>query len=73
MIAAVPFRAELADRAQLDRVGGRRAVSPGRDESDLKAVADRLIADADAALYRAKALGEIACKWGPDERCRCSA
>jgi PleD family two-component response regulator len=32
-------------------------VSPQRDESDLKSVADRLLADADAALYRAKALG----------------
>jgi PleD family two-component response regulator len=36
---------------------GVAAVSPGRDESDLKALADRLVADADAALYRAKALG----------------
>ena len=36
---------------------GVAAVSPGRHESDLKAVADRLLADADAALYRAKALG----------------
>ena len=36
---------------------GVAAVSPGRHEIDLKAVADRLIADADAALYRAKALG----------------
>jgi diguanylate cyclase (GGDEF)-like protein len=36
---------------------GVAALSPGRHETDLKAVADRLIADADAALYRAKALG----------------
>jgi diguanylate cyclase (GGDEF)-like protein len=36
---------------------GVASVSPGRHESDLKALADRLLADADAALYRAKALG----------------
>ena len=36
---------------------GVAAASPGRHETDLKAVADRLLADADAALYRAKALG----------------
>jgi two-component system, cell cycle response regulator len=36
---------------------GVAAVAPGRHETDLKAVADRLLADADAALYRAKALG----------------
>ena len=36
---------------------GVAAIVPGRHEPDLKAVADRLIADADAALYRAKALG----------------
>jgi diguanylate cyclase (GGDEF)-like protein len=36
---------------------GVAALSPGRHETDWKAVADRLIADADAALYRAKALG----------------
>jgi two-component system, cell cycle response regulator len=36
---------------------GVAAVAPGRHETDLKALADRLVADADAALYRAKALG----------------
>jgi diguanylate cyclase (GGDEF)-like protein len=36
---------------------GVAEVSPGRDDTDLKALADRLLADADAALYRAKALG----------------
>jgi two-component system, cell cycle response regulator len=36
---------------------GVASIAPGRDEMDLKAVADRLLADADAALYRAKALG----------------
>jgi hypothetical protein len=36
---------------------GVAALAPGRHESDLKALADRLIAEADAALYRAKALG----------------
>jgi PleD family two-component response regulator len=33
------------------------SIAPGRHETDLKTVADRLLADADAALYRAKALG----------------
>jgi two-component system, cell cycle response regulator len=36
---------------------GVAAVMPGRNESDLKSIADRLLADADAALYRAKAMG----------------
>jgi len=36
---------------------GVAAVAPGRHETDLKALADRLVAEADAALYRAKALG----------------
>ena len=36
---------------------GVAAIAPGRHETDLKSVADRLLADADAALYRAKALG----------------
>jgi two-component system, cell cycle response regulator len=56
-IAAVPF----ALTAQIERIltvsVGVAALSPARHEADLKAVADRLLADADAALYRAKALG----------------
>jgi diguanylate cyclase (GGDEF)-like protein len=36
---------------------GVAAVAPRRDETDLKTLADRLLADADAALYRAKAMG----------------
>ena len=36
---------------------GVAVLAPGRDETDLKSLADRLLADADAALYRAKALG----------------
>lgn len=36
---------------------GAAAVSPRRGEADLKALADRLLADADAALYAAKAAG----------------
>ena len=36
---------------------GAAALAPGRYDSDLTALASRLLADADAALYRAKALG----------------
>jgi diguanylate cyclase (GGDEF)-like protein len=57
VIAAVPF----ALTAEVERIltvsVGVAALSPGRHETDLKAVADRLLADADAALYRAKAMG----------------
>src|SRR5271168_4785287 len=57
VIAAIPF----SHTAQIERTltvsVGVASVSPGRHETDLKAVADRLLADADAALYRAKALG----------------
>jgi diguanylate cyclase (GGDEF)-like protein len=36
---------------------GAAAIRPQRDERDLKAMADRLLAEADSALYRAKAHG----------------
>ncbi|HEX4151160.1 MAG TPA: DUF484 family protein [Steroidobacteraceae bacterium] len=56
-IAARP----VALTAQIERTltvsVGVAALHPGRHETDLKSLADRLIADADAALYRAKALG----------------
>src|ERR1700729_1208908 len=57
VIAAQPFALNSQISRGLTVSVGVAAVSPGRDEADLKAVADRLIADADAALYRAKALG----------------
>ena len=57
VIAAEP----CALTAQIERIlsvsVGVASIAPGRDVIDLKAVADRLLADADAALYRAKALG----------------
>jgi two-component system cell cycle response regulator len=56
-IAAVPFALTAQVERTLTVSVGVAAVSPGRHEGDLKAVADRLLADADAALYRAKALG----------------
>ncbi len=56
-IAAEP----IALTAQIERTltvsVGVAALSPGRHETDLAALANRLLADADAALYRAKALG----------------
>ena len=56
-IAARPFALTAQVKRSLTVSVGVAAVSPGRDEPDLKSVADRLLADADAALYRAKALG----------------
>jgi two-component system cell cycle response regulator len=56
-IAAVPFALTPEIQRTLTVSVGVAAVAPGRHEADLKALADRLIADADAALYRAKALG----------------
>jgi two-component system, cell cycle response regulator len=57
VIAAVPFALTAQIERTLTVSVGVAAVSPARHEPDLKAVADRLLADADAALYRAKALG----------------
>jgi diguanylate cyclase (GGDEF)-like protein len=56
-IAAAPFALAAQIERTLTVSVGVAAVSPARNETDLKAVADRLLADADAALYRAKALG----------------
>jgi diguanylate cyclase (GGDEF)-like protein len=56
-IAAQPFALNSQISRSLTVSVGVAAASPGRDETDLKALADRLVADADAALYRAKALG----------------
>jgi two-component system cell cycle response regulator len=57
VIAAVPFALTTEVERTLTVSVGVAALSPGRHETDLKAVADRLLADADAALYRAKAMG----------------
>jgi two-component system, cell cycle response regulator len=57
VIAAVPFALNSQIVRNLTVSIGVAAVAPGRHEMDLKALADRLLADADAALYRAKALG----------------
>jgi diguanylate cyclase (GGDEF)-like protein len=57
VIAAVPFTLSLQIQRNLTVSVGVASAAPGRHETDLKSVADRLLADADAALYRAKALG----------------
>jgi two-component system, cell cycle response regulator len=57
VIEAVPFALTAQIERTLTVSVGVAAVAPGRHELDLKAVADRLLADADAALYRAKAMG----------------
>src|SRR6202023_517402 len=51
VIAASPFALNSQISRSLTVSVGVAATSPGRDESDLKALADRLVADADAALY----------------------
>ena len=56
-IAAKPITLTAQVKRSLTVSVGVASVSPGRHETDLKAVSDRLLADADAALYRAKALG----------------
>src|ERR1700688_3393897 len=57
VVAAVPFALTPQIERTLTVSVGVASVAPGRHETDLKAVADRLLADADAALYRAKAMG----------------
>src|SRR6201996_1153096 len=56
-IAAHPFSLNTQLSRQLPISAGVASVTPGRHDTDLKALSDRLVADADAALYRAKALG----------------
>ena len=56
-IAAQPFTLNSQITRQLTISVGVASVTPGRHDTDLKALSDRLVADADSALYRAKALG----------------
>ena len=56
-VASEPFILTAQVQRSLSASVGVAAIAPPRDENDLKALADRLMADADAALYRAKALG----------------
>ena len=56
-IESTPFALTPQVNRRLTVSVGVASIAPGRGESDLKALADRLLADADAALYRAKALG----------------
>jgi two-component system cell cycle response regulator len=57
VIATEPFPLNSQVVRNLTISIGVAATAPGRHETDLKALADRLVADADAALYRAKAMG----------------
>jgi two-component system, cell cycle response regulator len=57
VVAAMPFVLTPQIERSLTVSVGVASITPGRHETDLKTVADRLLADADAALYRAKALG----------------
>jgi two-component system, cell cycle response regulator len=65
VIAAEPFALTAHIERSLTVSVGVAAVKPGRHETDMKAMADRLLADADAALYRAKALGRNRVQVGP--------
>src|SRR6202522_1434175 len=57
VVAGVPFVLTPQIERTLTVSVGVASIAPGRHETDLKTVADRLLADADSALYRAKALG----------------
>jgi diguanylate cyclase (GGDEF)-like protein len=57
VISSVPFDLTPQMQRQVTVSVGVACLSPGRHENDLRALADRLLAEADAALYRAKALG----------------
>src|ERR1700678_4323421 len=57
VVAAVPFVLTPQIERSLTVSVGVASTRPGRHDTDLKTVADRLLADADSALYRAKALG----------------
>ena len=57
VIAHEPFALTSQITRDLTISVGVASLAPGRNETDLKALADRLIAEADAALYRAKAMG----------------
>ena len=56
-VAATPVTLTPQVERVLTLSVGVAAIAPSRHETDLKSLADRLLADADAALYRAKALG----------------
>lgn len=56
-VAAEPFMLTAQVQRNLSTSIGVAAVAPTRDDNDFKSLSDRLLADADAALYRAKALG----------------
>jgi two-component system cell cycle response regulator len=65
VIAGEPFALTDHIERSLTVSVGVAAVAPGRHETDMKALADRLLADADAALYRAKAMGRNRVQVGP--------
>jgi diguanylate cyclase (GGDEF)-like protein len=65
-ICAEPFDLATGVRRELSVSVGVASVAPGRHDIDLKSLADRLVADADAALYRAKAGGRNRVQVGTD-------
>jgi diguanylate cyclase (GGDEF)-like protein len=56
-VTATPIEIAHGQRHHVTLSMGAAAAQPTRADADLKSLADRLLADADAALYRAKAAG----------------
>jgi diguanylate cyclase (GGDEF)-like protein len=56
-VSATPIEISHGQHHPVTLSMGGAAVQPTRADADLKSLADRLLADADAALYRAKAAG----------------
>jgi len=56
-VAETPLEVAPGARVTATVSIGVAAIVPGEDETDLERAAERLLADADAALYRAKERG----------------
>jgi diguanylate cyclase (GGDEF)-like protein len=56
-VSATPIALTAVVERHLSVSIGVAAISPSRDETEFKALTERLLAEADAALYRAKAMG----------------
>jgi diguanylate cyclase (GGDEF)-like protein len=64
-VSATPIALTAVVERHLSVSIGVAAISPSRDETEFKALTERLLAEADAALYRAKAMGRNRVQMGP--------